>query len=252
MFKAGARTSAFVFFAVFLSTAAGADEVELRQKPCRILDTRMTAEGPIGAGSSRPFALYPSASIAQGGAVDCGIPAQATGVKLIVKGVSTGGSGGYFKVYNGGTDQDAVFTSLNLQPGNQFSSSSLDLTVVPVARVAAIFANVESHAVVEVVGWYLPCVPEDSFELSYSQSQSSIQVPAASSTDLSKYGPAGRKIWVGGAASQPGLYTITGVSSDGKKLFVSPTPQTATDVALEVHLLSGGCSPREVVLDGPQ
>lgn len=86
------------------------------------------------------------------------------------------------------------------------------------------------------------CRTQHSFDIRYSETASTIWVPGTSTTDLSIHGPAGRVVTLGGQASQPGSYLITDVDPAGKWLEVSPTPETATDQALDVVLESGVCN----------
>jgi hypothetical protein len=86
------------------------------------------------------------------------------------------------------------------------------------------------------------CRTQHSLDIRYSETASTIWVPGTSTTDLSIHGPAGRVVALSGQASQPGSYLITEVDPAGKFLEVSPTPETATDQALDVVLTSGVCN----------
>lgn len=236
---------------------ASAAEIKLLDQPCRVMDTRLDLDGtePIQANSLITADLSGLESEDQGGVEGCGIPLLATSVKLLVHGWSTDTDGGYMQVYNADTDPPKLFASLTLQDIGQSVSIQVDIPILQPDRDVNIATVVNGHVVADVAGWNEPCIPEDTFGLTYSESTSSISVPETGDVDLLKYFyGTGSSIWLGGAASQSKLYNITGseISSGRQRLFVSPTPETATDVGLEVHLLSGDCSPRETLLDGAE
>jgi len=84
------------------------------------------------------------------------------------------------------------------------------------------------------------CGPQFStttFDLRYSESTGEIWVPSTSTTDFSLL-EGGQKISLGGQASQPGDYLVLEVDGTGKRVRVSPRPETATDQALEVTITS--------------
>lgn len=233
---------------------ASSSEIRILDQPCRVLDTRLDADStdPIPANDDLVFSLSSSESSSQGGVVGCGVPLLATSAKLLVHGWPTDFDGGYLQVFNADLTPK-LFASLTLQDIGQPVSIQVDIPISQPDREVKISALVSSHVVVDIAGWNESCHPEDTFALTYSETTSSISVPESGDIDLLKYyyGP-GSSIWLGGAASQPKLYEITGseISSGRQRLFVNPTPETATDVGLEDHLLSGNCSPRETLLDG--
>ena len=238
-----------VFVALCLPAPSFAAEVALRKPgPCRVIDTRATSS-PVAADDELVISLDPGDAASQGGTAGCGVPEMASAVRLNIKAMPTSVDYGYIKVFDASTEGDEVFNTLNFQDVNRFTAAEVE---VPLStRAVGLYAYVEAHVVADIVGWVLDCHPEDSWDFAYSSSQSSISVPETGDIDLLKYADGG-SIWVGGAASQPGLYEITGSATNNgrQRLYVTPTPQAATDVALEVHPLPGGCSPREVALDG--
>lgn len=137
------------------SSAYSQPAVYLHLKPvsCRLLDTRVTNE-PIIQNEIRVFSVE---SFSQNGVASCGIPAGTTGiagVKLNIKGRATvAPSGGNFRVFNADASALGVYSTLQLQGPVNFIAIQAD---IPVSgnQLVAIHASVESHAVVDLVGWY--------------------------------------------------------------------------------------------------
>lgn len=238
-----------------------AAEVVTQAEPCRVMDTRTWSAGAMSANTTRTFSLDPDEADSQGGTEGCGISETAIGATLLVHAAPTTANGGILKVYDAAINPTQTFASTTFTSANQYQTVQINVPLMG-SHIVGIWAQVASNVVVDIVGAVEPCIPEDVWELAYSSlppssslsgqawAGSSIYVPSTSDTDLGKYGPEGRKIWLGGAASQPGLYTITQISPDRKRLYVYPQVQSATDEGLEVHILSGDCSPRETALDG--
>lgn len=130
--------------------------LHLRPTSCRLLDTRVTNE-PIIQNEIRVFSVEPSFSSLQGGVTGCGIPVDAAGiagVKLNIKGRATVAiSGGNFRVFDADASALGVHSTLQLQGSLNFIAIQAD---IPVSgnQLVAIHASVESHAVVDLVGWY--------------------------------------------------------------------------------------------------
>lgn len=242
---------------------ASADETKLRDTACRLFDSRMI--GGYNAGSKITSATIETTDAdlldtvafthggrsynSQGGEVGCWVPLVASGAILSVI-VYTPDSLGNATIWPVGFAQPLA-TSINS------SGASTEVTGFPVTLGAGGELNLAStitgaHYIIDLAGSIMKCVPEDTFSFGYSESSSSISVPETGDINLMKYYYPGASIWVGGQASQSGRYTITGtgISNGRQRLYVTPTPQAATDQGLEVHLLPGACSPRETLLDG--
>lgn len=130
--------------------AARATDLEMLGQPCRIADTRVTST-PVAANSSSSFSFDYAASAGQGGTSGCGIPTTAKTAKLIIHSTPTTASSGYIKVYDGTISGAQVFASLVLDSAGQYRTIQLD---VPTGGLSfAVYSNVQSHVVVDVIGW---------------------------------------------------------------------------------------------------
>lgn len=241
-----------------------AAEVVLRDTPCRLYDSRNV--GGLGSGSKISSSTgatietfdtdldvvsFTSNGIdynMQGGETGCRVPASATGVVINLTAFQPDSSG-WARLWSYGSTEP-LSTSINVTSGQLNEATGLMVKSGTDGKISLSTIITTSHYVIDLAGYTESCDTIDSFEIRYNETNSKIFVPSNAADDLSRFGPAGRKIRLGGDASQPGLYTITWVSLDGKQIGVTPAPQTATDQALEVHLLSGDCSPRSMPLDG--
>lgn len=156
-----ARTKTLIalLFIGFVSTVAYSQPAvypHLRPVSCRLLDTR-TANDHIQANETRIISVEPAFSSLQGGVANCGIPVDTTGiagVKLNIKGRATvAATGGNFRVFNADASALGVYTTLQLQGPVNYVAVQAD---IPVSgnQLIAIHANVESIAIVDLVGWY--------------------------------------------------------------------------------------------------
>lgn len=268
MFKAGAGVR--VFGAVLMGVlglgveAAQADEVVLRETPCRLYDSRNV--GGIGMGnkvnSSTGTTIETHSNLLsataftsggvdfnnQGGEAGCGVPASATGAIINLL-VFQPESGGWARIWAYGSPEPLA-TSINVTVGAASETTGLMVRTGTGGQISLSALISNAHYVIDLAGYTESCETVETFDLHYNEQLSKIYVSTTDATDLAQFGPAGRKIRIGGDASQPGLYTITSVSVNGKQLGIDPAPQSATDEALEVHLLSGDCSPRAVPVNG--
>lgn len=263
MYTPTVRAVVFVACTAFAAVCGNAAEIELRKPTaCRLMDTRHVGGFNVGAKvasaviETQDHSLDNTAFSAggrdynyQGGQSECRIPDVASGAILSAV-VFAPDSTGNATIWPYGAAQP-LSTTIN-SSGALNEVTGLQVPIGTNGRLALAASITGAHYIIDLTGWVLPCNPEETFEFSYSASQSSISVPEAGDINLLKYDYPGASIWVGGAASQPGLYTVTGseISSGRQRLFVTPAPQSATDQGSEVHLLPGGCSRREIALDG--
>lgn len=234
---------------LFSAKDAVAAEIALRETACRLYDSRNI--GGLGLGSKISTATIETmgdAGGSQGGEIGCGVPSTATGVILNLT-VYQPTSSGYARLWPYGATEPLP-PSITFASGQQDEASGLMVSLGTAGKLSANLPFGASHFIVDLAGWTIPCAAEVTYELTYSQSSGAISVPVGD-VDLMKYWHgAGSKIRLGGDASQPGTYTITGASigpglnGDRQRLFVTPTPQSATDQALGVILLDGDCAPR--------
>jgi hypothetical protein len=124
--------------------------------PCRIVDTRNTALGPIAGNGSRSFlAAGISSFTSQGGsATNCGMNSEApTAVALNVTVVSPA-SGGFATVYPFGTSRPET-ASVNYAAGQIINNAIITPIPTPVASSDfSIYTFAQAHYVVDIVGYF--------------------------------------------------------------------------------------------------
>lgn len=138
--------------------ALGNDLVYTPIQPCRIIDTRSTAAGPIAAGTTRSFvAINASSFTGQGGsATNCGtLGLSATAVAITLQAVLPP-ENGYATIFPFGTAQPTA-SSINYRTGNTINNtviaqipnplSSFDFTIYSLRTV---------HYVADIVGYFAP------------------------------------------------------------------------------------------------
>jgi len=141
-----------------LAVDLNADLVYTPVTPCRIVDTRSTAQGAIDPGTSRSFAAIASPNYtAQGGsATDCGTTGlEATVVMLVATAVTpTAPGSATFYPFNTSRPDSASL---------QFAAGAIvpnTLAVrIPNPRVTTdftVFTTAQSHFVVDIVGYFAP------------------------------------------------------------------------------------------------
>ncbi len=127
-------------------------------QPCRILDTRNTPAGPIGAGGSRSFVSINQANFAaQGGsATDCGtLGLNATAVAINVVAVLPAVNG-YATVYPFGTTQPLA-SSINYLANSVVNNAIIAQIPNPLTTSDfTIFTFAEAHYVADIVGYFAP------------------------------------------------------------------------------------------------
>lgn len=143
--------------------AGGLDTVQAVGKsfypldPCRLVDTRIAAEGftgPIPGGAVRSYNATDSTTIQnQGGkAGGCGVPANAIALVVNFTSVEPGGKG-HLRAYPYGTP-------LPLAAILNFSSSTIaNATVLPICSPScashfSVYASNSTHLVVDVMGYF--------------------------------------------------------------------------------------------------
>lgn len=124
----------------------------LLSTPCRIVDTRVTS-APLASNEIRIFSVDPGFSSLQGGATNCGVPADAAAVKLNVKGQSIVLDGGNFRVFNADGSALGVYSQVNLQDPGQFVAAEMSVPISS-SLLVAIHTYAQAHAVVDVIGYY--------------------------------------------------------------------------------------------------
>lgn len=134
-----------------------ADMVYSPLVPCRIVDTRLVANGRLAANTPKLYRAVPTGGVftAQGGAAsDCGMTGQAPGaVALNVTMVAPDGAG-YATVYPSGSTAP-VAASLNYTAGSIVNNSVL--TAVPDPSPGTDFAIVSfaaSDVVIDIIGYF--------------------------------------------------------------------------------------------------
>jgi len=136
--------------------AAAADLVYTPVQPCRIADTRNTADGPIAAGSSRDFVAVnqPNYTAQGGSATDCGllgVTAAAVAVNLTAVAPDRPG---YATAYPFGTARPLA-ASVNYGAG-QFVNNGIIVQVPSPLTTSdfSLYSYGEAHYVVDVVGYF--------------------------------------------------------------------------------------------------
>ena len=127
-------------------------------QPCRIVDTRSTGAGQIGAGASRSFAAINSSNFTgQGGsATNCGtFGLSATAVALNVTAV-TPVANGFTTVYPFNTTRP-LSSNINYFAG--ITAANGVIATIPNPTVTfdfTIFSDAQSHYVVDILGYFAP------------------------------------------------------------------------------------------------
>lgn len=127
-------------------------------QPCRIVDTRSTANGPIAANSNRSFVSINQANFtAQGGsATDCGtLGLNATAVAINLTAVFPTAAG-YATVYPFGSTQPLA-ASVNYTAGAIVNNGLIAQIPNPLTTSDfTVFTFAESHYVADIVGYFAP------------------------------------------------------------------------------------------------
>lgn len=123
--------------------------------PCRIIDTRASVAGIIGANNGQQFYVSSANYSSQGGqAASCGIPANVSAVAINV--VSTGQTGpGHLRVIESGGGIPTV-SFLNYQWGVNLANAGISRvgTYLSNTGIFIYSANSASHAVVDIMGYF--------------------------------------------------------------------------------------------------
>ena len=136
--------------------AAAADLVYTPVQPCRIADTRNTAEGPIAAGSSRDFVAVnqPNYTAQGGSATDCGllgVTAAAVAVNLTAV---LPDRPGYATAYPFGTTRPLA-ASVNYGANQVVNNGSIVQVPSPLTTSDfSVYSYGEAHYVIDVVGYF--------------------------------------------------------------------------------------------------
>jgi hypothetical protein len=129
-------------------------------QPCRIIDTRSMAAGPINASATRSFvAINASNFTSQGGsATNCGtLGLSATAVAINLTAV-TPAAAGYSTVYPYGTGQPLA-ASVNFTAGAVVNNGLIAQIPNPLGSFDfTIFSSAQSHYVADIVGYFSPNV----------------------------------------------------------------------------------------------
>ena len=138
-------------------------------QPCRIIDSRSSASGPMATNTTRSFvAIGVSNFTGQGGsATNCGLQAvQATAVALnfsvvspVVAPSGSGGPGtGFLTAYPFGTTQPTAATIL-YRDAVSLSNSAIVQIPNPLASFDfTVYASQQTHVVADIVGYFAPPV----------------------------------------------------------------------------------------------
>jgi hypothetical protein len=125
-------------------------------QPCRIVDTRNTAAGPIAANSTRSFTAINLADFtAQGGsATNCGtLGLNASAIAINVTAV-TPSSAGFATVYPFGTTQPNT-ASVNYTAGSVVNNAIISQVPNPLASSDfTVYTFGQAHFVVDIVGYF--------------------------------------------------------------------------------------------------
>ena len=153
--------------------SVAADLVFTPVTPCRVIDTRTSAAGPLVAGVDQSFLVRSAGGFAsQGGsAADCGIPASASAVEMNFVAVAPAGPGDLRVVAFPGTLPDASVLNYANLPGLNIANGIAQPVcingAVPCAKDITVHADVsDTHLVVDVVGYFKPPVRPTTITLS--------------------------------------------------------------------------------------
>ena len=128
--------------------------------PCRILDTRRTANGPIAADGTRDFKVFGVSSFAnQGGsASDCGItPLAASAIAINLTTVGPAAPG-YAIAFQFGSSQPLA-ASINYRAGAVTNNSLIVRTPNPTLNIDfTLYTFAQAHFVADIVGYFTPPV----------------------------------------------------------------------------------------------
>ena len=122
--------------------------------PCRIVDTRIAAEGPLAAGAARTFDVDSSNLVEQGGsATGCGIPlAVAQAVTMTIVAVQPAGRG---HLAAWGLGQRPTPSSVLNYAANDVVANTAIIPVVPGGgNDFTLFSLATTHVVVDVLGYF--------------------------------------------------------------------------------------------------
>ncbi|HRO26362.1 MAG TPA: hypothetical protein PK743_09515 [Luteimonas sp.] len=140
--------------------ALGNDLVYTPVQPCRIIDTRSTAAGPIAANGTRSFlAINSSNFTAQGGSsTNCGTSGlNATAVAINLTAVAPA-IAGYATAYPYGTTQPLA-ASVNYAAGAIVNNALIVQIPNPLASYDfTLYTFAQSHYVADIVGYFAPPV----------------------------------------------------------------------------------------------
>lgn len=164
--------------------AAAADLVFTPLTPCRIVDTRTSAAGPLVAGVDQSFLVRSAGGFAaQGGsATDCGVPAAASAVEMNFVAVGSAGSGDLrVAAFPGALPNASVLNYTNLPGLNIANGIAQPVCVngaVACAKDITVRADVsDTHLVVDVVGFFKAPVRPTTITLSDSASSTISTTP---------------------------------------------------------------------------
>ena len=202
-----------------LGSAAG-DLVYTPIAPCRIVDTRVTAAGPIVANSTRSFvALNTDYSLQGGSNTDCGTAGTSLvgAVAINVTAVTPSGAG-YATVFPYNTPQPLA-SSVNYTAGAIVNNAIITRIPNPLTSGDfTIYTFAQSHFVVDIVGYF--SAPQATALQCVQSGLATVDIPASgSATVFSPACPAG--------------YTKTSNSCD----------TTSTSAYLTISAI-GGCQAR--------
>jgi len=190
-------------------------------QPCRILDTRNTAAGPIAGNSARSFVSINQANFtAQGGsATDCGtLGLNATAVAINLTAVFPTGAG-FATVYPFGTTQPLA-ASVNYTAGSIVNNAIIAQIPNPLTTSDfTVFTFAESHYVADIVGYFAPpqatplgCVTTFATQNAAANSPFNFAIPAC---------PSGYTV-TGAGCRTPGLneanWAINGLYRNGANI----------------------------------
>lgn len=124
--------------------------------PCRIVDTRISASGPIQANSVQSFLAISNSYSAQGGsAIGCGLSGIGSiGAVAVNVAAVTPNAGGYATVYPY-NDQRPGTASINYTSGSVVNNAIIAAIPSPLrSSDISIYSFAQSHFVVDVVGYF--------------------------------------------------------------------------------------------------
>lgn len=219
--------------------ALGNDLVYTPLQPCRIVDTRSSAPGPIAANSTRSFVGINAANFTgQGGsATNCGtLGLNATALALNITAVTPGGAG-YATVFPHGTTQPLA-SSVNYTAGAIVNNAIIAQIPNPLSSYDfTVYTFAQSHYVIDVVGYFSP--PEAT-ALDCTQTFTTTSVAANAAFDQAIPScPAGYTL-TGAGCRTPGLddadWAISGLYQVGPGVlgaYCSGRNKTANSITVE-------------------